>query len=571
MGVDIVEAMCRFFTIERSDDKFLDSLSQRLNKLVVAAVNYHSLIQPGRTLHYKIYMGEKWQYPRLTDTSTINGSCTDTAGLQPIGEFDATSTVQANSVFSPHYFAGDMALIDRNVRYILLTPDDATDDDVELHHPTGSKKAQLYKKFETTAPIAFDYVREAMRFERESHSKRSIPLYQPNTVERINASGVSHHPWVEVKPGPRVAGARKAVIIAMHWLQAGGAERWGVETIALAKQAGFLPIVLTDRDSHQPWITRPECEGALVMPLTQPLQDRVGDAPVLRALFEQFDVRGVVIHHCQWMYDNAWWVKKYFPDTKIVDSLHIVEYVMQGGYPRESVARDEWIDLHHVISPQLEHWMVDTHGIDPAKIIDAPLVGLTADSGNPAFKERSDASRFTVAFVGRIARQKRPEAFILVARELEKERPGVFHFIMHGSGDMDAFVDELIARYELEDVVERRSMDTPVSSTYQDADTLLVTSINEGITLTTIEAISAGVPTLSANVGSQQTLIPPQGLLRRMTQSLVHDAKHSLIHVLENEEDRRKLWETEQQRLESFSKKRSADSLFRDMFTEWSK
>ena len=571
MGVDIVEAMCRFFTIERSDDKFLDSLSQRLNKLVVAAVNYHSLIQPGRTLHYKIYMGEKWQYPRLTDTSTIDGSCTDAAGLEPICEFDATSTVQANSVFSPHYFAGDMAIIDRNVRYILLTPDDATDDDVALHHPMDSRKVQLYKKFETTAPIAFDYVREAMRSEREFHGTRPIPLYQPNTVERVNASGDSHHPWVEVKPGSKVAGARKAVIIAMHWLQAGGAERWGVETIALAKQAGFLPIVLTDRDSHQPWITRPECEGALVLPLTQPLQDRVGDAPILRALFEQFDIRGVVIHHCQWMYDNAWWVKKYFPDTKIVDSLHIVEYVMQGGYPRESVARDEWIDLHHVISPQLEHWMVDTHGIDPAKVIDAPLVGLTVDSDDLTFKKRDDTNRLTVAFVGRITRQKRPEAFILVAKELEKARPGAFHFIMHGSGDMDAFVDKLIARHELDDVIERRSMDTPVSSTYQDADVLLVTSINEGITLTTIEAISAGVPTLSANVGSQETLIPPQGLLRRMTQALVHDAAHSLTHVLDNEDDRRKLWETERWRLESVSKKRSADSLFRDMFTEWSK
>lgn len=566
--------MCRFFTTEQSANGLFESLSSRLNKLVVAAVNYHSLIQPGRTLHYKVYMGQKWQYPRLADTSTIDGSCTESAGLQPIGEFDATSTVHASSHCSPHYFVGDQPLVDRNVRYILLTPDDATDDDVQLHHPTESRKVRLYKKFETTAPIAFDYVREAMRSEREFHSKQPIPLYRPNTVERVNASGESHHPWVEVKPGPRVSGARKAVIIAMHWLQAGGAERWGMETIALAKKAGLLPIVLTDRDSHQPWITRPECEGALVLPLTQPLQERAGDAPILRALFEQFDIRGVVIHHCQWMYDNAWWVKRYFPDVPIVDSLHIVEYVMQGGYPRESVARDEWIDLHHVISPQLEHWMIDTHGIDPAKVIDAPLAGLTADTADAAaltFKARRDANRLTVAFVGRITRQKRPEAFILAAKELERARPGAFRFIMHGSGDMDAFVDKLIARHGLGEVIERRSMDIPVAETYRDADVLLISSINEGITLTTIEAICAGVPTLSADVGSQQTLIPPQGLLHRMTAPLIRDAKRSLIHVLDDEDDRRRLWQAERQRLASFCKKRSADSLFQDLFTEWSK
>ncbi len=53
-----------------------------------------------------------------------------------------------------------------------------------------------------------------------------------------------------------------------------------------------------------------------VIPLTQPLQYRVGNVPILRALFEQFDIRGIMIHHCQWMYDNAWWVKKYFPERQ---------------------------------------------------------------------------------------------------------------------------------------------------------------------------------------------------------------------------------------------------------------
>ena len=357
----------------------------------------------------------------------------------------------------------------------------------------------------------------------------------------------------------------------MHWLQAGGAERWALETIELAKQNGLLPIVLTDRDSHQPWITEPSCNDALVIPLTQPLQDRVGDAPVLRALFEQFDIRAVVIHHCQWMYDKVWWVKTYFPETHIVDSLHIVEYVNLGGYPRESVARDEWIDLHHVISPQLERWMTVVHHIDARKVIDAPLVGLTADSEYAHYSERRNSKQFTVAFIGRTARQKRPEAFVLAAKALEKSRPGAFRFIMHGSGEMDAFVDRLIEQHGLQGIIERRSMEIPVSVTYADADALLVSSVNEGITLTTIEAISAGIPVFSANVGSQDTLIPPQGLLRRMTSEFVRDVKHSLLHVLDNEVDRRRLWEVERQRLDEFSHIESANDLYNRLFDDWSK
>ena len=54
--------------------------------------------------------------------------------------------------------------------------------------------------------------------------------------------------------------------------------------------------------------------------------------------------------------------------------------------------------------------------------------------------------------------QKRPEAFVLVAKALNKKYPGKFHFILHGDGELDTFVSELISRYGLENVIERRSM-----------------------------------------------------------------------------------------------------------------
>lgn len=564
--------MCRFFKADKAPEELLKGLTERQRRLVIAAVNYHSLIQPGRKLKYKIYVGEKWQYPRLTDISTIDGGCTEQVGLEPVLDIEFTSTVRNQSPFSPHYLSAGRVLVDRNVRYILVTPDEATDEDVETHRPQARMRTRAYKKMETTVPVAFDYVREALRTERDWHGRKPIPLFEPATVANHDFThDTVGEPTHEIAPGPYIADARKAVIISMHWLQAGGAERWGMETIRLAEAAGLLPIVLTDRDGQQPWITEDVCDHALVIPLTMPLQQRLGDEPLLRALFEQFDIRAVLIHHCQWMYDRAWWVKKYAPAVSVVDSLHIVEHVMQGGYPREAIAHDQWIDLHHVISPQLEQWMVHTHGIAAGKVVDAPLIGLTADSQTLRFKERGSSARFVVAFIGRMARQKRPEAFILTARYLEKKRPGAFHFIMHGSGDMDGFVDRLISRYHLEQVIERRSGATPVAQTYDEADALVVSSINEGITLTTIEAISAGVPVLSANVGSQSTLVSPVGLLPRLTASFVRAAAKSLVHMTDQESDRRRLWQDEAKRLMEFSKLESADDLFRKLFEQWSK
>jgi len=561
--------MRHFFQVDEKDAAQIENLSKRMQRLVYGAVDYNSLIQPGRTLTYKLYMGEKWQYPRLTDTSTLSGDITEQMGLVPFMVFKATSVSRNQTDFSPHYFAGDDQILDHNVRYILLTPDDATDRDVELNHPVNSKAVKLYNTLESSVPTAFDVFRDTKRTIREHVGKKPIPMTMARSADNVNKAGKVQHPWVEVTPGRAPKGSPRAVVVAMHWFQAGGAERWALETVKLVRDAGFIPIVITDRDGHQPWIADPAFDDAILLPMTMPVQERPGDSPVLRALFEQFDIAGILIHHCQWMYDNAWWVKAHFPQTRIVDSLHIVEYYFHGGFPKESVAHDEWIDLHHVISPQLEHWLINDHQIAPEKVVDAPLVGLTADAKTPSFKERDKTKPFTVAYIGRMVRQKRPEAFILAAKAVNAAYPGKVRFIMQGNGDMDAFSDMMIKRYGLEEVIERRALDAPVAQTYRDADALLISSINEGITLTSIEAISAGVPVLSANVGSQETLIPPKGLCRRMTSNFVHDAKSALSHILNSEEDRRKLWESELARLQKFSELESAEAYFKKMLKEW--
>ena len=561
--------MRHFFQVDEKDAAQIENLSKRMQRLVYGAVDYNSLIQPGRTLTYKLYMGEKWQYPRLTDTSTLSGDITEQMGLVPFMVFKATSVSRNQTDFSPHYFAGDDQILDHNVRHILLTPDDATDRDVELNHPVNSKAVKLYNTLESSVPTAFDVFRDTKRTIREHVGKKPIPMTMARNADNVNKAGKVQHPWVEVTPGRAPKGSPRAVVVAMHWFQAGGAERWALETVKLVRDAGFIPIVITDRDGHQPWIANPAFDDAILLPMTMPVQERPGDSPVLRALFEQFDIAGILIHHCQWMYDNAWWVKTHFPQTRIVDSLHIVEYYFHGGFPKESVAHDEWIDLHHVISPQLEHWLINDHQIAPEKVVDAPLVGLTADAKTPSFKERDKTKPFTVAYIGRMVRQKRPEAFILAAKAVNAAYPGKVRFIMQGNGDMDAFSDMMIKRYGLEEVIERRALDAPVSQTYRNADALLISSINEGITLTSIEAISAGVPVISANVGSQETLIPPKGLCRRMTSNFVHDAKSALSHILNNEEDRRKLWESELARLQKFSELESAEAYFKKMLKEW--
>lgn len=556
------------YSLKFYDDgsKSFGPLTSRQERLVRGAVLYNSLIQPGRSLTYKVYFGGSWKYPRLTDLSTLNGLQEYEFHEGSTYVFEAKSLVEQKSVYSPHYYEDDQPVIDSGVRYIALTPDDAVDDDAAIGREYTLKE-RFYRELETAQPVLLDGMRDITRNKRIHESKLQIERAEGPCFDWANR--ISKRPLDFIAPGEPAADSPQAVIVAMHWLQAGGAERWGMETIRLVKDAGMVPIVITSIDSHQPWITDPLLEDVPVINLTFPTQDRPGDEPLLRALFEQYNVRGVLIHHSQWMYDRLWWVKKYFPEVKVVDTLHILEYRWHGGFPVQAVRFDNFIDLHHVISPQLVEWLTKTQKVDASKVVDAPLAGLTADENSLSFKTRRNDDQLSLAFVGRMNRQKRPDAFILLVERLNKLCPGKFRFILHGSGDIDAVVESLLDSRGLREVVEWRTIDVPVSKTYEDADILVVSSVNEGITLTTFEALSAGIPVISTDVGSQKTLIPEDALLGMSTRTFLSRSTKLLKQLLSDEASREDLWRRECDMMNEFSALESASSLFARLLGEW--
>ncbi|MEZ5213472.1 MAG: hypothetical protein R2692_00915 [Microbacterium sp.] len=70
--------------------------------------------------------------------------------------------------------------------------------------------------------------------------------------------------------------------------------------------------MLTNRESHHPWIDRPELDGALIIPFSEPtvLSQTDGVEQLLRALLASYDIRGVVVHHNQWLYDRLPWITR---------------------------------------------------------------------------------------------------------------------------------------------------------------------------------------------------------------------------------------------------------------------
>jgi glycosyltransferase involved in cell wall biosynthesis len=104
-----------------------------------------------------------------------------------------------------------------------------------------------------------------------------------------------------------------------------------------------------------------------------------------------------------------------------------------------------------------------------------------------------------VAFVGRLTQVKRPDRLVAVAREVIHAIPGA-RFAVCGHGDL--FQQTAAAARELSPSMILLGWRGDVETVYAAADVILLTSDNEGMPVSLIEAGLAGVPAVATNVGS---------------------------------------------------------------------
>lgn len=363
---------------------------------------------------------------------------------------------------------------------------------------------------------------------------------------------------------PPRAGAPASVLVGMHWLDVGGAETWALRTVRLVAEAGLLPVVVVDRASSHPLVADELFGRALFLSVVG-MDEAEGDE-IVRGLAERLDLRGVLVHHNRWLYGRLPWLGAQRPGAPVIDSLHIVEDG-EGGFPAFAVRADAWVAQHHVISPALEAWFVEKHGVDPAKVVMAPLTTLTVDA-DAALAERDPRRPFTIAYIGRLARQKRPYLFVRLVGRLR--RAGVpVRAIMHGDGELEGLTRGLMRRRRVTDAIELRPHTRPVADTLREADLLVISSLNEGLTLTTFEAVAAGVPVVSADVGSQRSVVAPAALVPAPARAFLREATRVIRGLVGSEDARRAVWEDERRRVAELSAHQDATSWMREVIARW--
>ncbi len=138
-----------------------------------------------------------------------------------------------------------------------------------------------------------------------------------------------------------------------------------------------------------------------------------------------------------------------------------------------------------------------------------------------------------VGWVGRMSFQKAPERFVALARRLARDRPTA-RFVMLGDGELAEAVDAEIRSSGLDGQLCRLSGARGVD--FMPAfDMLVMTSRYEAMSYVLIEALDAGLPLVTMEVGGARTVIDPDhngfivpnsddvGLLAQRVSSLLDD------------------------------------------------
>jgi glycosyltransferase involved in cell wall biosynthesis len=119
------------------------------------------------------------------------------------------------------------------------------------------------------------------------------------------------------------------------------------------------------------------------------------------------------------------------------------------------------------------------------------------------FSARSDLGieqdRTYLVFVGRLTQIKRPDRLIEIARHLRKNYPKV-ELLVAGAGEKFLEIQELARQESLPIIFLGWRND--IGRVLSASDVAILSSDNEGIPLTLIQASQAGLPIVSTNVGS---------------------------------------------------------------------
>ena len=305
---------------------------------------------------------------------------------------------------------------------------------------------------------------------------------------------------------------KKRILFILPWSVVGGADLFNFNLIKGLKQKNYEISVITTQ----------KCDYALRQGIEQYVEEyfdltsflkRRDWASFIGYIIKSRRINLVFLSNSYYGYYALPWLKCQFKDIPFVDYIHAENWTLRnGGFPKDSNAVADYLDATYTCTAHLKDVMYkrmkrNKKNVKPIYIgTDSDFYNLNIIyDGEKELKEFYDGKK-VILFPSRIVHYKRPIFAINVIKRMAEIRDDVRLAIV-GDGAALEDVKKYIIENDLQNLVTCFGMQQDVRPFYKIANATIICSLREGLTLTTFESLSMGVPVVSANVGGQSELI----------------------------------------------------------------
>ena len=355
-------------------------------------------------------------------------------------------------------------------------------------------------------------------------------------------------------------------LVAIHWLDVGGAESFAVDCCDILDKLGYSTIIVSAynaRNFYKKKLTTKYKVYEIDRQVPAGLEERF-----ITGLISKNDISLIHNHHNYYIYNSLPLIKKQ-QNICVVDSLHIDELARYGGgYPRISISFSNYIDYHHVISQRLKNLLL-TNGVCENKIVFGHLAKNLNEHLPYSLDKSIDDKIIRLCFIGRMSIQKRPllvaSMFILAAAQAKKQGFKIEVKVV-GDGELGFEFRKLIHKSKFSVAFKFFEANANVDLVLQDTDILLLGSENEGVTLVAFEAYRNGCIVISTDVGGQKEFIPKELLLPSKPLQAYYAWKKLFIRILVDSDFRKTAQDKSIELAMFFSKQETADKALTLLF-----
>lgn len=312
------------------------------------------------------------------------------------------------------------------------------------------------------------------------------------------------------------AAAPPTLLCIYPWLAMGGADKFNLDMLAQLQARGWRILVATTLAHTHPW--RPPfeqvCDDIIDIGVLPPETQ----ANRLLELVAERRPGWILTSNSNLGYRLLPAMRVQHPDAAYLDYNHAVDPDdPRGGYPAESIAMAEYLDLQLVSSHPLRDWMLERGG--SAERIRVCTTNIDVDDWNPDRFDRTELraalgiapTAFVGIFPARLEHVKRPPLAVALMRVVADAIPDA-SFLIAGDGTYSGFLHSYIRAHGLERRI--RMLGSVRNERMREllalSDVLLLPSRMEGLSLAIYEAMAMRVVPVSVAAGGQAELVTPE-------------------------------------------------------------